>query len=123
MVLFFLFFQGYAYSKSVTLTKEYSLYQDTTKVLKKVKGKLGFIKKLFHHSDSAKLARKFIHQHHKELKEKQSPTFVTDTDTVKLKNIVFKTKKKCVSNLVTEWTRTMTTLLFSLMMFLIFFSS
>ncbi|GAA0712179.1 hypothetical protein GCM10009430_02320 [Aquimarina litoralis] len=61
--------------------------------MKKAKGKLGFIKKLFHHSDSAKLARKFIHQHHKELKEKQSPTFVTDTDTVKLKDIVFKTKK------------------------------
>ena len=93
LVLFFLFFQSYAYSKSVALTKEYSLYQDTTKVLKKAKGKLSFIKKLFHHSDSAKLARKFIHQHHKELKEKQSPTFVTDTDTVKLKNIVFKTKK------------------------------
>ncbi|WP_299605387.1 glycosyl hydrolase family 18 protein [uncultured Aquimarina sp.] len=61
--------------------------------MKKAKGKLGFIKKLFHHSDSTKLARKFIHQHHKELKEKQSPTFVTDTDTVKLKDIVFKTKK------------------------------
>lgn len=46
-------------------------FQDSTIAQKLKKG--GFLKKLFHHSDSSKLAKKFIHQQHKLLHNKKVP--------------------------------------------------
>ncbi len=68
-------------------------FQDTTKLIKKAKGKLNFIKKIFTKDDSAKLAKKFIHQHHKLLKRGKRPNFPLDVDTSQVKNTFFKTDK------------------------------
>ncbi|WP_299836679.1 glycosyl hydrolase family 18 protein [uncultured Tenacibaculum sp.] len=65
--------------------------------LKKKKSKIGkFIQSIFHHNDSAKQARKFIHQHHKVLKDKKSPTFAFETG--KVKNTFLKTSKNFALN-------------------------
>ncbi|WP_303315354.1 glycosyl hydrolase family 18 protein [Flavivirga abyssicola] len=56
--------------------------QDTTKVLKKAGKVATFLKSIFNHNDSTKQARKFIHQHHKVLKDNKAPTFATSTDTI-----------------------------------------
>jgi len=90
-LFFFLLLQSNAYA--VTLIKEYSFFQDTTKVIKKKKGAIQFIKKLFHHSDSSKLAKKFIHQHHKLLKDNKIPTFASQVKNITLKDSIFKTEK------------------------------
>jgi len=61
------------------------LFQDTPQQVKK-KTKVGkFLQSLFKHNDSAKQARKFIHQHHKVLKDKQSSTFITKIDKLESK--------------------------------------
>lgn len=91
ILLFFVFYQSNI--SSFTLSEVNIAFQDTSKVVKKVKKKFGFFKKLFHHSDSSKLTRKFIHQHHKLLKDNKTTTFVTDTKNVVLKESIFKTEK------------------------------
>ncbi|TCI93174.1 glycosyl hydrolase family 18 protein [Tenacibaculum sp. M341] len=49
--------------------------QDMPKEVKKEKKIVKFFKNLFKHNDSAKQARKFIHQHHKILKDKKAHVF------------------------------------------------
>ncbi len=90
-MFFFLLFQSSVYS--LTLIEAYSFVQDTSEVTKKTKGALGFIKKLFHHNDSSKLAKKFIHQHHKLLKDTKKSTFATGIKKILHKDSVFKTRK------------------------------
>lgn len=58
-------------------------FQDTPKATKKKTAVGKFIYSIFHHNDSAKQARKFIHQHHKLLKDKQSSTFIETLSPVK----------------------------------------
>ena len=65
--------------------------QDASKNAKKGKKVFSFLTNLFKHNDSAKQARKFIHQHHKVLKDKKSSTFVTKISNLESK--LFKTSK------------------------------
>ncbi len=92
-IALFFYFLLQANVYSLTLIDEHSFFQDTTKIAKEKKGALGFIKKLFHHSDSAKLAKKFIHQHHKLLKDNKTPTFASEIKNAVLKDSIFKTGK------------------------------
>ncbi len=66
----------------------YMPMQDTAKVNSK---KPGFFKRLFQHNDSAKQARKFIHQHHKLLKEDSRVNFAMGMDSMNLKSSFFET--------------------------------
>lgn len=65
--------------------------QDTSKVVKKESKAVGFFKKLFRHSDSAKRAKKFIHQHHKLLKDAKKVTFAKGVDSATVKKSFFET--------------------------------
>lgn len=80
----FLFFNGRA-STLLEIGRSFPV-QDSSKIVKKAAKEVGFLKKLFHHDDSTKLARKFVHQHHKLLKDKKTLTFATDTKNVDLKS-------------------------------------
>ncbi|MEX6627282.1 glycosyl hydrolase family 18 protein [Tenacibaculum salmonis] len=51
--------------------------QDVSKVKKKEKKVVKFIKNIFNPSDSVKQARQFVHQHHKILRDKKSPNLLT----------------------------------------------
>ncbi|MDO5968954.1 glycosyl hydrolase family 18 protein [Flavivirga aquimarina] len=92
LLIIFIFLQDNLYALSST--KAYRIQQqDTSKLIKKATKKLGFFEKLFKHNDSAKLARKFIHQNHKKLKDKKTPTFPTGTTDVDLEKSFLKTDK------------------------------
>jgi len=69
---------------------EIIVVQDTVKIPKKVK-KPGFLKRLFHHSDSAKLTRKYVHRKHKELRKKLPATM--SVDSLNPANSYFQTAK------------------------------
>ncbi|TPN86221.1 glycosyl hydrolase family 18 protein [Aquimarina algicola] len=77
-VLYVFLCHNYAFSS--TISERVLFFQDTSKVIKKASKKLKLLKKLFHHDDSTKLGRKFIHQHHKQLRDKKVPTFETNID-------------------------------------------
>jgi len=85
--IFFAFFVTQECMCSSVFIEGNSPFQDTIKPIKSEK--LKFLKKIFHHNDSAKQARKFIHQHHKILKEKKASTFITDVN--KITHTPFKT--------------------------------
>lgn len=59
------------------------------KDLKKIEKLLSF-KKFFHHSDSAKLAKQYIHQQHKLTKGKKGYPYNVDHDSLKLKISAYK---------------------------------
>ncbi len=69
--------------------------QDTSivKQVKKAPKKISFLKKLFQHDDSTKRVTKFIHEHHKLLKEKNLETFKSDIEGVDIEAAFFKTKE------------------------------
>ncbi len=79
--------QGNLYALS--LENAYTFQQDPSELKKETK-KLGFFKKLFKHNDSSKLAKKFIHQHHKTLKDNKTPTFASAAEDVDIKSVAFK---------------------------------
>ncbi len=64
------------------LIKKTSPVQDSTQLLKKRSKAVKFFKKILHHNDTTKQANKFIHQHHKLLKDNKTVTFSTDVDTI-----------------------------------------
>lgn len=84
-------FSGYAKISAENVT----IFQDSTKVEKEAAKKLSFFKKLFKfkRNDSVKLAKKFIHQHHKLLKDGNNPNFPTEIPITTLKDSLFKTSK------------------------------
>lgn len=90
LLVFLLSFVIKAHTHSVNNPRNFS-FQDTTKVKKKEGAIARFFNSIFHHNDSAKQARKFIHQHHKLLKDKTPSIFAKKDGNVK--PILFKTPK------------------------------
>ncbi len=56
--------------------------EDTTKLLKGGKKFAKILKSIFHHNDSVKQARSFIHQHHSLLRKNKEANFATNNDSV-----------------------------------------
>ncbi len=94
LILFSICFFLHEKVYSASLIEKYSFVQDTSILAKKKIKKPGFFKRLFHQSDYSKRARKFIHQHHKMLKDKKNSTFPTEAKGVNLENSFFKTEKE-----------------------------